>query len=192
MNHDASPDDLLDELAGLRARARRDRRATSTPLLVLGTVTLVAAFLPAGAVRLPGSYFWMLAGPLVFGVVAGVFRHREHRSGVGSPTRHYRITAILLLAVFLVLFPLVATFGAAMGAVGLGLLVLAAAQRDLVLATIAVVYGAVGVLQSLYIVSNAVWHVSGATVSDGAVIVVLGTTIMAVGGAARVRESTTA
>jgi hypothetical protein len=49
MNDPATTDDLLGDLDGLRTRARRDRRATSTPLLALGAATVVAEGAVIGA-----------------------------------------------------------------------------------------------------------------------------------------------
>lgn len=186
---ESEPDDLLGGLAALRARARRDRRATSTPLLTLAGITLAMAMLPGAGLRLPSSYAWVLAGPLVFAVSATALRQREHREGIGSPAGSYRLTAIVLLVVLLVGFPLATAFGAAMAAVAVALLVLAIRQRAVVLGTVAVAYGAVGVLQSLFVISNAVWRLTGADVSDRAIIGTLGLAVLVVAVAVRVREA---
>jgi hypothetical protein len=192
MNDPATTDGLLGDLDGLRTRARRDRRATSTPLLALGAATVVAAFLPEGGVMVPGSYYWLLAGPAVFAASAVAFRQREHRAGVGSPSSAYRRTAIILLVAFLLLFPVLALSGAAMAAVALGLLALAVWQRNAAVAAAALVFSTVGVLESLFIISNALGRLTGVSVAEGAVIGALGASLLIAGALARLRERASA
>jgi hypothetical protein len=154
--------------------------------------TVVAAFLPEGGVMVPGSYYWLLAGPAVFAASAVAFRQREHRAGVGSPSSAYRRTAIILLVAFLLLFPVLALSGAAMAAVALGLLALAVWQRNAAVAAAALVFGTVGVLESLFIISNAVGRLTGVSVAEGAVIGALGASLLIAGALARLRERASA
>lgn len=182
------PDELLDHLGALRARARHDRRADSTPLLVLGAATLVAAALPSGAINEPVNYYWLLAGPLVFAVTAGLFHRRTKREGVGTPVTGYRRAAIIVGIVFVLAFPLAALFGGAMATVGLGLLVLGLLQGSVAIAIAAMLFGTIGVLQSLSIISSAIERLTGTSASSGVVIATLGLLILALGIGLRLRE----
>jgi hypothetical protein len=174
------------------APSSADRRAGSTPLFVLGAATLLAAALPDGAVYEPFSYYWLVAGPLVFAVAAGLFYRRTKREGVGTPAAVYRRTAIIIGIVFVLAFPLGALWGGTMVMVGLGLLVLGLLQGSVAVAVAAVLFGTVGVLQSLSLVSNTIWHVTGVPASNRAVIAGLGLVILLAATGLRLRESTTA
>lgn len=185
------PEAVLDDLQKLRARARRDRRSTSVPLLTFGVLTLLAVAMPDAAVYgVAGSFYWVVAGPVGFGFLAWWYQRHEARSGVGSRARPYLVIAVVLAVAFLLFMGLALLFGGALAAIALGLLGIAAAHRNALLGAAAVVFGTVGVAEWFGAVSNVASSVMPGQVHvDGrAVFVVLGAMLVAAGLLAWVSE----
>ncbi|MGY6501778.1 MAG: hypothetical protein ACXIVQ_12925 [Acidimicrobiales bacterium] len=190
--HDAtSADGVLAELANLKRHARLDSRTTSVPLLTFGALTLGAAAIGRGAaLQAPGSFYWLLAGPIGCAAVAQILRRKEVARGVGTPSRGYAVTGVVLAIAAVVFLPF-ALLGAAMALVGVGLLALAIAQRDPVLGVCAGLYTAVAVLEPFSVLSNrldAIGLDAGSRIPVAAVAVVL----VAAGLVSLRRESTVA
>jgi len=154
--HAIAADELINQVGGLRRRARGDRRATSVPLLVFGAITLLDAVLRS-VLDPVGDALLLLLAPAGFAFVALCYRRREVALGVGGRTRPYAIAAVVTL----VTLPVVFLFGA-YELVGLGLLVIALTQRNWYLGAFAVVYGVVGGLEALGAISNRLYGASEA------------------------------
>lgn len=148
--------DLLQEVEGVRRRARADRRATSLPLLVFGSLTLVGALLQTLTAPYP-NYGLVFLGPIGFALVALCYRRREIRTGVGRPARSYLVAAVVTL----LFVPSFVLLGSPVLS-GLGLLGIAAWQRDRYLGLWAVVCGVVGGLEAFAVLSNRLYDVSDA------------------------------
>jgi hypothetical protein len=115
------------------------------------------------------AYYWL--GAMLIGIVATViwYRWRGNRVGLRTPARSYLITGLALVALAL-LIPVVSGGGSASSLtwpfdyvisdlfplvlIGLGLCVLAWAERSTGLAAIATVYLALAIVVNLYILSN--------------------------------------
>jgi len=118
---------VLDDVAGVRDRARADRRPTSLPLLTFGALAAGDALL-----RLrfdTNGLWWTLAAPAGFAFLAWTYRRREIEIGVGTRGGAYRGWAVGLLVAAL-LFPLLVLFGAPLVLAGLGLGMIAWRQRN--------------------------------------------------------------
>jgi hypothetical protein len=143
--------ELMEEMGDLRQRARSDRRATSTPLLILGAITVLDAVLRA-VVDPTGDLILLLLAPAGFLWAARYFRRREMATGVGGRSRSYVVVAVVILAILVVL-PLLVLLGV-YALVGMGLLAIAVTQRNLYLGVWAVVYGVLGGLESFFVIST--------------------------------------
>ncbi len=106
------------------------------------------------------SYYWVLAAPAGFALVAWYYRRREAAVGVGSPSRTYGWWALGVLAA-LVLAPFLVLLGAPLGLVALGLLAIAVQQGNVYLGVWAVVFGVVDVLDRFYVITNRLYDVAG-------------------------------
>jgi len=145
--------DVLGDVRAVRQRVRGDRRATSVPLLIFGTITLIEAFLRPFVHASVNDIVAVVLAPLGFAAVAIFYRRHEVSIGVGSPTRAYGLTGLglaLALTIFLGLILLFGTFAV----VGVGLLIIALRQRNFYLGIWAAIYGVVGTLESFYLISN--------------------------------------
>jgi hypothetical protein len=147
---------VINEVGDIRHRVRRHRRATSVPLLVFGALTLLDAVLrtrvdPIGNVAL------LVLAPVGFFIVALYYRRRETAIGVGGRTRPYVVAALVTL----VCLPLLLAFGAD-ALVGVALLVIAVRQRNLYLGVWALVFGVLGGLESIDVISNRLYAVNQA------------------------------
>jgi hypothetical protein len=204
------PAELLGEVRTLRRRARLARHAYWFPLVLFGLLTCasvpfyIGRFPFAGRAtyfRLPGpvflrsaylggfgrlaileggAYYWL--GAMLLGITATAlwYRWRGNRVGLRTPARGYLISALVLVALALLipvlsggsttpimwpfdyvvsnLFPLVL--------IGLGLCVLAWAERSTGLAVIAATFLALSIVANLYFLSNVLarlhWYLSPA------------------------------
>jgi hypothetical protein len=189
--------ELLTTAGRVRRQARNDRRATSVPLLVFGALTLVDAVLrpmldPIGKVVL------LLLAPIGFAFIALHYRRQERTVGVGSRSGGYSGTAVVVVVLFVFLFPLALILGL-YALVGIGLLVIAVRQRNLFLGGWAVVYGVIGGLESLSLISNRLYGLANAlglaragdgyfSWSSSLVYGVLGSALIGAGLYARRRE----
>jgi hypothetical protein len=130
------------------------------------------------------SYYWL--GAMLLGIVATViwYRWRGNRVGLRTPARSYLITGLVLVALAL-LIPVVSGRSSALPLmwpfdyvisnlfplvlIGLGLCVLAWAERSTGLAAIAVCYLALAVVVNLYFLSNILsrlhWNVSNEAIA---------------------------
>ncbi len=176
--------DLLEEVEGVRRRARGDRRATSAPLLVFGAITLVDALLQMASDPFP-NYGLVFLGPVGFALVALYYQRSEVRTGVGRPALTYVVAAVVTL----LLVPLFVLLGAPV-LVGLGLLAIAVGQRNRYLGLWAVVCGVVGGLEAFSVLSNRLYDVWGYfSWSSSVVFGVLGLALVVAGLHARRKES---
>jgi hypothetical protein len=131
---------------------RRDRRATSLPLLFLGVATAigVAPQLSSGA----GDALAGLMITLAFAVIWAVFRFRTARAGVGRGTG-FGVASLLGLFLMLTIVGLVALVYAGPFLIfGVGLLVAAVWQRNAFLPVWAVVIGGIGVFEGFFGITN--------------------------------------
>jgi hypothetical protein len=148
---------VINELEHVREETRRDRRATSVPLLAFGLLTVLHAL---ALVWEPyRGVYWLVAAPAGFGLVAWYYRRHEEAVGVGSPAGTYGKWAIGLLAA-LMLLPILMLFNAPLGLSALALLIIAIRQRNRYLGVWAVVYGVVGVLEGFYFFTNRAYDVA--------------------------------
>lgn len=150
--------DWESRVSAVRARVRRDRRATSLPLLVLGGATAigVAPQLSSGAQLSsgPGDPLAGLMMTLAFAAIWGAFRVRARRAGVGQGTG-FGVASLLGLLLLLTIVGLVAlTYTGPFLIFGVGLLVAAVWQRNAFLAGWAIVIGGIGVFEGFFGITN--------------------------------------
>lgn len=144
--------DWESRVSAVRARVRRDRRATSLPLLFLGVATAVGV-----APQLSSGTGDALAGlmiTLAFAAIWAVFRFRAARAGVGRGTG-FGVASLLGLFLMLTIVGLVALVYAGPFLIfGVGLLVAAVWQRNAFLAAWAVVIGGIGIFEGFFGITN--------------------------------------
>jgi hypothetical protein len=148
---------LLRDTERLRRRTRGDRHASSVPLLIFGTLTLISALLALPALWPWGDLFWLLAGPAGFLATGWWYRRQQARSGVGEGRGSWTVAGVSTLLAF-VLLPLV--WIAPLPVVAAGLLVLAALQRNRYLAASAAVLGLLGGLEHFFVLSNRLYDLA--------------------------------
>lgn len=152
--------EVLDDLAALRASTRSDVRPTSVPLFVFGALLLVAAALPDAGFDLPWAAYWLVAGPLGFGLIAWRYRRTEGEVGVGDLSRPYRVgaigAAVLIGMVFSVFLLLVAPLAGA----GVSLIVVSRVARDRWVMAAGLTLLLLGLLEPWFILSNRVIEVA--------------------------------
>ena len=103
-----------------------------------------------------GSREGLVLLPLVpagFVTIALYYRRRQTITGVGSRTRSYTVAALVIVAACLLVLSLLWLVGMYVVA-GIGLLVIALKQRNLYLGMWAAVFGIVGGLEGLSLISN--------------------------------------
>jgi hypothetical protein len=186
-------DGLQEHLAAVRSRVRRDLRATSFPLLLLGGAVAVGE-LPAVASR--GSSLTLIGGAdwftgvlltVAFAVLWWTHRHRARRDGVGRPRGFGAATVLglVLVSIGLILLFLMGPFIL----FALGLLMIAAWQRNPRLALWAVLAGGLGVLEGFYGITNRLPFSLWRPWEHPAIYLALGIATVAAGLAARLREN---
>jgi hypothetical protein len=187
---------LRSHVAAVRSHVRRDLRATSFPLLLLGTA-IVAGELPqvanAGATD---GFFWVIGGgdwftglllTAAFAVLWWTYRRRMRRGGVGRPAGFGAATALglILITIGLVLLELLGPFILFTA----GLLMVASWQRNAMLAWWAVLAGGLGVFEGFFGITNrlpfSVWR----PWEHPAIYLALGVLTVLAGLAARLREN---
>ncbi|TQS40411.1 hypothetical protein [Cryptosporangium phraense] len=125
---------IQEELAGLRAQVRSDRRTVVAPLVVFGVLVLAnsAVMLLGGAAarHVSALLYWPVAGAIGLGVLWAYARRVASRDGVGEGPRSYRpvtlgylvslpVLALLFLPAFFVgVFGPLAWPGAILAAIG--------------------------------------------------------------------------
>jgi hypothetical protein len=190
------PDDaegLQAHVAAIRSQVRRDLRATSLPLLLLGTATVVAE-LPQvvsqdwdTSVLGGGDWFTGALLTAAFAVLWWIYRRRAQRDGVGRPAGFGAATVlgVILLSIGLILLFFMGPFIL----FGAGLLMVASWQRNALLAWWAVLAGGLGVFEGFFGITNrlpvSVWR----TWEHPAIYLALGILTVLAGLAARVREN---
>lgn len=151
--------EVLGDVRAVRHRVRGDRRTTSVPLLVFGTITVVEALLRPFIHPIVYDIVALVLVPAGFAGIALYYQGHERAIGVGSPTQSYALTGLVLGLLMIVMFGIVLLFGA-FAVVGFGLLFIAYRQRNLYLALWAVIYGVVGTLEGLSLVSNRLYSIA--------------------------------
>jgi hypothetical protein len=144
----------------LRSQVRRDRRAVSFPLLLLGAATS-AVLVPQVIWASSGSLVVVPAGDWLTGVVMTaafavmwlVFRRRAVKGGVGCPAGFGAAAAVGLcftMSIGVIAMAFVGPFVI----FGLGLLVAGVWQRSRFLTVWAVLIGAIGVFEGFFGITN--------------------------------------
>lgn len=147
---------LLD-LQNLKKRARAGNRSSSIPLLVFGLLTLVGAPLLTSDVSNWRLFYWVIAGPIGFFCIAWSYRRRLMTTGVGHGRGSYLMAGLLLVvcAGFVI-----GAWVADYIAIGAVLLVLAILQRNVYLATCAIVFAILGTLERIYVFNNLLYRIA--------------------------------
>jgi hypothetical protein len=190
---------LRSHVAAVRSRVRRDLRATSFPLLLLGAATVAGELPQVGSERwnvgglvglvglLGGDWFTGALLTAAFAVLWWVYRRRARRGGVGRPAGFGAATALglILITIGLVLLVYMGPFIV----FGAGLLMVAAWQRNAMLAWWAVLVGGLGVFEGFFGITNrlpvSVWR----DWEHPAIYLALGVLTVMAGLAARLREN---
>jgi hypothetical protein len=143
------------ELKYLKKRARADSRSSSVPLMVFGSLTLASAPLLASDMTNWRLFYWAIAGPIGFLIIAWWYRRRLAITGIGHARGSYLLAGLLLVACAgFVIGAWVADF-IAIGAV---LLVLAILQRNLYLAVSAILFATLGTLERVFVFNNLLYR----------------------------------
>jgi len=151
----ATAKEMLGDVGAVQRQAKGDRRATSVPLIVFGLITLIAAVIEP-MVDWAGTPALFLLAPVGFLSVALIYRRREITFGLGGRERAYTVAAISML----LLLPILGLALGSYALVGIALIVIAMLQRNLQLAIWALVFGVVGGLEHLSLISNRLYSVA--------------------------------
>jgi hypothetical protein len=190
------PDDaegLQAHVAAIRSQVRRDLRATSFPLFLLGTATVVGELpqvvshqwnIGVGG----GDWFTGVLLTAAFAVLWWIYRRRALRDGVGRPAGFGAATVlglILTLSIGLVLLVFMGPFVL----FGAGLLMIASWQRNALLAWWAVLAGGLGVFEGFFGITNRLPTSAWRAWEHPAIYLALGILTVMAGLAARLREN---
>ena len=151
----ATAKEMLGDVGAVQRQAKGDRRATSVPLIVFGLITLIAAVIEP-MVDWAGTPALFLLAPVGFLSVALIYRRREITFGLGGRERAYTVAAISML----LLLPILGLALGSYALVGIALIIIAMLQRNLQLAIWALVFGVVGGLEHLSLISNRLYSVA--------------------------------
>ena len=190
------PDDaagLQAHVGAIRSQVRRDLRATSLPLLLLGTATVVGE-LPQVVNQgwntgelVGGDWFTGLLLTAAFAVLWWMYRRRALHDGVGRPAGFGAAAVLGLILLSIGLFLLL--FMGPFIIFGTGLLMVASWQRNALLAWWAVLAGGLGVFEGFFGITNrlpfSVWR----TWEHPAIYLALGVLTVLAGLATRLREN---
>lgn len=187
---------VLVEVERLKKLAWADRRPSSVPLLAFGALTVLSAPLAYNDLSLWSLFYWTIAGPIGFLLVAAWYRHRRVQLGVGDGRGSYLKTGFVLLASFVLILPL---WAVPIPTIGVALLVLAERQRNVYLAVCALCFGVLGGLANIDVFDNMMyrlayhlgWHKSSYGYFNGASTIalgVIGLLMILAGIVARARE----
>jgi hypothetical protein len=182
-------------VAAIRSRVRRDLRATSLPLLLLGTATVVGE-LPQvlsqgqniGMVG-GGDWFTGLLLTAAFAVLWWVYRRRALRDGIGRPAGFGAATVLGFIVTLSVVGLVLLVYTGPFIIFGLGLLIVAAWQRNAVLAWWAVLAGGLGVFEGFFGITNRLPTWAWRIWEHQAIYLALGILTILAGLAARSREN---
>ena len=147
----------LTQLGRLRRLAWADRRPSSVPLFVFGSLVLLAAPLQYGELSVWRFPYWLIAGPVGFFLTTAWYQHRQVRTGVGPGKGSYWSMGIVVLVSF-ILVPLLWFF--ALPVIGAALLVIALRQRNTYLAVCAVSFGVIGFLSEIFTFDNLLYRLA--------------------------------
>lgn len=151
----ATAKEMLGDVGAVQRRVKGDRRATSVPLIVFGSITLIAAVIEP-MVDWAGTLALFLLAPVGFLSVALIYRRREIAFGLGGRERAYTVAAISTL----LLLPILGLALGSYALVGIALIIIAMLQRNLQLAIWALVFGVVGGLEHLSLISNRLYSLT--------------------------------
>jgi intracellular septation protein A len=151
----ATAKEMLGDAGAVQRRVRGDRRATSVPLIVFGTITLIAAVIEPMVDGAATVALFLLA-PVGFLTVALIYRRREIALGLGGRERAYTVAAISTL----LLLPILGLALGSYALVGMALIIIAMLQRNLQLGISALVFGVVGGLEHLSLISNRLYSLA--------------------------------
>lgn len=190
------PDDaegLQAHVAAIRSQVRRDLCATSLPLLLLGTATVVGEIPQVvneggnAGVLGGGDSFTGLLLTAAFAVLWWMYRRRALRDGVGRPAGFGAATVLglILLSIGLVLLVYAGPFIL----FGAGLLMVASWQRNPLLAWWAVLAGGLGVFEGFFGITNRMPFSLWRAWEHPAIYLALGILTVLAGLAARLREN---
>jgi hypothetical protein len=190
------PDDaegLQAHVAAIRSQVRRDLCATSLPLLLLGTATVVGEIPQVvneggnAGVLGGGDSFTGLLLTAAFAVLWWMYRRRALRDGVGRPAGFGAATVLglILLSIGLVLLAYAGPFIL----FGAGLLMVASWQRNPLLAWWAVLAGGLGVFEGFFGITNRMPFSLWRAWEHPAIYLALGILTVLAGLAARLREN---
>jgi hypothetical protein len=180
-------------VSALRAQVRRDRRATSLPLLLLGAAAaagVIPQLLPAA------SGWWISAGDWLAGVLMTaafvvlwlVYRRRALQGGVGS-SAGFGAAAVLGLACTASIAAVAMSFTGPFLIFGLGLLFVGIWQRNRFLAGWATVIGGIGVFEGFFGITNRISASAWRQWEHPAIYLALALLTVAAGLVARRREN---
>jgi hypothetical protein len=198
MSQPSDDKDWESRVSAVRARVRRDRRATSLPLLLLGGATAVGVAPQLSGAQLssgPGDPLAGLMMTLAFAAIWAVFRFRAARAGVGRGTG-FGVASLLGLILLLTIVGLFAlAYTGPFLIFGVGLLVAAVWQRNAFLAVWATVIGGIGVFEGFFGITNRLpqsfWadDPSAATLVHPAIYLILAVMTVLAGIVAWLREN---
>lgn len=151
----ATSKEMLGDVGVVQRRVRGDRRATSVPLIVFGSITLIAAVIEP-MVDSAGTLALFLLAPVGFLSVAFIYQRREIALGLGGRQRAYKVAALSTL----LLLPILGLALGSYALIGLALFIIAMLQRNLQLGIWALVFGVVGGLEHLYWISNRLYSLA--------------------------------
>jgi hypothetical protein len=151
----ATANEVLGDVGAVQRRVRGDRRATSVPLIVFGAITLLVAMIEP-MLDWAGTLTLFLLAPVGFLLVALIYRRREIAFGVGGRERAYTVAAISTL----LLLPILGLALGSYALIGLALVIIAMLQRNLQLSIWAPVFGVVGGLEHLSLISNRLYSLA--------------------------------
>lgn len=147
----------LTDLGRLKRLAWADRRPSSVPLFVFGSLVIIAAPLEYGDLSEWRLFYWLIAGPVGFFLTTAWYQHRQVQTGVGSGKGSYSTTGIVVLVSFF-LVPLLWFF--ALPIIGAALFVIALRQRNIYLAVCAVFFGVIGFLTEIFTFDNLLYRLA--------------------------------
>lgn len=153
----SSATETVTEVERLKKLAWADRRASSVPLFVFGGLMIVSAPLNLNGLSPWRFFYWLMAGPAAFLIVAACYRRRLVRTGVGAGRGSYVATGVVLLVAFLLVIPL---WIITLPTIGFALLLIAVKQHNLYLAICAIFFGVMGGLEQIFVFDNMLYRIA--------------------------------
>ncbi|MBS3940256.1 MAG: hypothetical protein KG028_04770 [Actinobacteria bacterium] len=144
---------VLDDIERLRTRVRADRRETSVPLLVLGTLALLSSVMANVAGGL------LLAVPAVLSLfgLALYYQHRERRIGIGTAGKRWTTAGLGVLGVCVLVPGLAMLFLPPVAIVGIVVTVIGVRDRNRALIVGGSAAAVIAGLEQWYVISNRFW-----------------------------------